>query len=324
MGREIALDLLEGFFPNREDVESLANRGIMHPDFINPAEDKVINPPDNKDEVIDPMDPNIWKEVDEETKVLVFGYFRDAHKDLFGDSNNPYFDLQPLIVHCCISFYHILYKRPEELEPPNNWLMDLYGLADEVRKRHRRMESAVEDLKKQLNVPPILADVVARDVLDELETVDPYLLQNDDNTYNIPDVGVEDDNDDDLQAKYDVLQAEMSEKMALIQQYEEKMQKYEQGKVEQDDEKLENESESVLDKLREEFARFKGKYNEENLRQTMQDEPSKLLDKSSELNQDILSYKQLISGVIESAKSFESYLENINGMIDAISTEESK
>ena len=34
MGREIALDLLEGFFPNREDIYNLTNRGIMHPDFI--------------------------------------------------------------------------------------------------------------------------------------------------------------------------------------------------------------------------------------------------------------------------------------------------
>merc|ERR1712176_1188708 len=69
---------------------------------------------------------------------------------------------------------------------PENWLLDLYGLADEVRKRHKKMDSAVLDLKSQLNVPPILADVVARDVLDEIETVDPYLKQSDNN-----------DNDDD-------------------------------------------------------------------------------------------------------------------------------
>merc|ERR1712176_1441707 len=60
---------------------------------------------------------------------------------------------------------------------PENWLLDLYGLADQVRKRHNRMESAVTDLKSQLNVPPILAEVVAKDVLDEIETVDPYLKQ---------------------------------------------------------------------------------------------------------------------------------------------------
>eukprot|EP01083_Nonionella_stella_P285217 970867_1 len=58
---------------------------------------------------------------------------------------------------------------------PENWLLDLYGLADQVRKRHQNMDSAVLDLKSQLNVPPILADVIARDVLDEIETVDPYL-----------------------------------------------------------------------------------------------------------------------------------------------------
>ena len=37
---------------------------------------------------------------------------------------------------------------------PNNWLMDLYGMADQVRKRHGRMKSAVADLKSKLNVPP--------------------------------------------------------------------------------------------------------------------------------------------------------------------------
>ena len=43
---------------------------------------------------------------------------------------------------------------------------------DTVRVRHQKMGSAVENLKSQLSVPPILSDVAARDVLDEIETVD--------------------------------------------------------------------------------------------------------------------------------------------------------
>ena len=54
---------------------------------------------------------------------------------------------------------------------PDNWLMDLYGLADRVRTLHGRMESTVANLKSKLNEPPILADVVARE---EIETVDSY------------------------------------------------------------------------------------------------------------------------------------------------------
>merc|ERR1711920_582705 len=78
---------------------------------------------------------------------------------------------------------------------PENWLLDLYGLADEVRKRHKKMDSAVLDLKSQLNVPPILADVVARDVLDEVETVDPYLKNDDDDSQDDED---DDDDEDDM------------------------------------------------------------------------------------------------------------------------------
>ena len=56
---------------------------------------------------------------------------------------------------------------------PENWLLDLYGLADNVRQKHGDFESAVDDLKNQLNVPPVLAETVARDVLGEIECVDP-------------------------------------------------------------------------------------------------------------------------------------------------------
>jgi len=62
---------------------------------------------------------------------------------------------------------------------PDTWMIDLYEMADEVRGRHRRMESAVEDLKGLLNVPPILADVVANDVLNEMEAIDPQLIPSD-------------------------------------------------------------------------------------------------------------------------------------------------
>ena len=51
----------------------------------------------------------------------------------------------------------------------------LYGLADEVRGQHQRMDSAIEDLKSRLNVPPILAGVMATDVLTEMEMVDQQL-----------------------------------------------------------------------------------------------------------------------------------------------------
>ena len=55
-------------------------------------------------------------------------------------------------------------------------MLELYGLADDVRRRHQHFDSAVEDLKDQLNCPPILADVVATDVLTEMEQVDPVLI----------------------------------------------------------------------------------------------------------------------------------------------------
>ena len=54
-------------------------------------------------------------------------------------------------------------------------MIDLYGLADEVRGQHHRMDSAIEDLKSRLNVSPILAEVVATDVLTEIEMVDQRL-----------------------------------------------------------------------------------------------------------------------------------------------------
>eukprot|EP01084_Bolivina_argentea_P021399 39758_1 len=65
---------------------------------------------------------------------------------------------------------------------PDDWLLDLYGLADTVRKNHSKFECAVMHLKMQLNVPANLAEITARDVLQEIESVDPYLdIQNEKN-----------------------------------------------------------------------------------------------------------------------------------------------
>eukprot|EP01084_Bolivina_argentea_P016454 30798_1 len=58
---------------------------------------------------------------------------------------------------------------------PENWLLQLYSLADDCRKKHSKLECAIYDLKSQLAVDDILAEVVATDVLNEIETVDPYL-----------------------------------------------------------------------------------------------------------------------------------------------------
>ena len=152
------MDLLEGFFPNREDIYNLTNRGIMHPDFITQDHNEAIEQQhQRKKSVMDELNAKL-----------------DPTK-------------RPSIV-----------QLSDKGLIPENWLLDLYGLADEVRKKHRKMESAVLDLKSQLNVPPILADVVARDVLDEIETVDPYLLQSDDKgNHNNNDNEDEDEEDDD-------------------------------------------------------------------------------------------------------------------------------
>eukprot|EP00485_Elphidium_margaritaceum_P005933 CAMPEP_0202695224 /NCGR_PEP_ID=MMETSP1385-20130828/8872_1 /ASSEMBLY_ACC=CAM_ASM_000861 /TAXON_ID=933848 /ORGANISM="Elphidium margaritaceum" /LENGTH=837 /DNA_ID=CAMNT_0049351211 /DNA_START=54 /DNA_END=2567 /DNA_ORIENTATION=+ len=135
LGRDIAFDLLEGFLPHREDIYNLTNRGIMHPDFITQDHDEAVKQQHKRK-----------KSVMEELNTKLDPTKRPSIVDLSDKG---------LI--------------------PDNWLLDLYGLADQVRKRHRKMDSAVIDLKSQLNVPPVLADVVARDVLDEIETVDPYL-----------------------------------------------------------------------------------------------------------------------------------------------------
>ena len=60
---------------------------------------------------------------------------------------------------------------------PDNWLLDLYGLGDEIRKKHSIMNCAIQGFKYQLIFPPLLAEKVAYDVMHEIEQVDPYLIQ---------------------------------------------------------------------------------------------------------------------------------------------------
>ena len=45
---------------------------------------------------------------------------------------------------------------------PQNWSAQMYGLADTVRRRHQRMDSAILDLKAQLDVPPVLEERLAQ------------------------------------------------------------------------------------------------------------------------------------------------------------------
>ena len=47
------------------------------------------------------------KQVGSKTKDLVFGYFRENHKILFSQNDNPYYSIQPLIIYCCVSFYFV-------------------------------------------------------------------------------------------------------------------------------------------------------------------------------------------------------------------------
>ena len=136
VGREVALDLLEGFLPQREALQQLTSRGIMHPHFVSQDyHDAVQQQERERKEVVEALNGKL----------------------------NP--KRRPSIADVA-----------EKGLIPETWMMELYGLADDVRKKHRRMESAVDDLKSRLNVPPILADVVATDVLAEMEAMDPQLI----------------------------------------------------------------------------------------------------------------------------------------------------
>ena len=132
--------------------------------------------------------------IPQRSKDLVFGFVKEIGKSLETDTMIP-----NEIVSICLSYAwnkqftetrRTLNKlldhqfRPSIIQIsaqgliPENWLLDLYGLSDDVRKRHIHHRSDdVEWLTRSLYIPPVLADVVARDVLDEIEAIDPYLLK---------------------------------------------------------------------------------------------------------------------------------------------------
>ena len=77
---------------------------------------------------------------------------------------------------------------------------------------------------------------------------------------------------------------------------------------------------SVLDKLDGEFTNFKENYNQEKLQEIMNETPEKLLDKQSSLNKELVIYKQCIDEIIISSKSFGKYIQDIDGIIDKLSS----
>eukprot|EP01084_Bolivina_argentea_P314083 544002_1 len=122
----------------------------------------------------------------EKSKLLTDGYVRHMQATL----NHQIIPIE--INQLCLMFYYINpittvmtelnYKldpnhRPNiaDLETmgliPEQWLRELYGFHYMHYPRGPRMVSAVVDLRSLLNVPPILADVVVRDVLDEIEAI---------------------------------------------------------------------------------------------------------------------------------------------------------
>ena len=128
IGREMALDVLESFYPNRPDLSELTNKNLVHPDYIK-------------------------KDV-EEAKAAEKRRKMSLKQDL-NDKLNPKKRMSVV-------------QLAEQGYIPESWLLDLYGLADVVRRKHKRMESAIEDLENQLQVPAVLASAVATDILDEI------------------------------------------------------------------------------------------------------------------------------------------------------------
>ena len=77
---------------------------------------------------------------------------------------------------------------------------------------------------------------------------------------------------------------------------------------------------SVITKLNGEFSTFKGKYTEQKLQNMMNKTPQKLLDKQSDLNKEINIYKECVNDIVITSKSFSKYIEDIDGIIDKLST----
>ena len=76
----------------------------------------------------------------------------------------------------------------------------------------------------------------------------------------------------------------------------------------------------VLSKLDQTFVAFKEKYNESKLQIVMNETPQKLMDKQSDLNKELFTYKQCIDGLMISTKAFAKYVQDIDGIIDTLST----
>ena len=90
-----------------------------------------------------------------------------------------------------------------------------------------------------------------------------------------------------------------------------------------EEEKKSNDSDgiqSVLNKLDGEFTKFKIEYNQGKLQNIMNQTPQKLLDKQSELNKALNTYKQCMDGIGISYKSFTKYIQDVDGIIDKLSS----
>ena len=59
------------------------------------------------------LDLTELKKIRSSQKNLVFGYFRDAHQQLL-PQNEPYYDIQALIVYTCLAFYYIKHEWDTE------------------------------------------------------------------------------------------------------------------------------------------------------------------------------------------------------------------
>ena len=66
---------------------------------------------------------------------LIFGYYREAHTQLL-PQDNPYYDIQPLIVYTCLAFYHIRYEWDTE-----NLSDECFVNGDFIEKKSERFDT---------------------------------------------------------------------------------------------------------------------------------------------------------------------------------------
>ena len=116
--------------------------------------------------------------------------------------------------------------------------------------------------------------------------------------------------------RYEGLRNERDELAGKYQELQNERVKEEEEKANDNDDRIK----SVLDKLDEEFTKFKENYNEEKLQRIMNETPDKLLDKQSLLSTELNNYKQCVDGIIISSKSFDKYIQDIDGIIDKLSS----